>query len=174
MPIPDDLKEHYPDDWDAIREAVLERAVETVSYLEEFAVPKSALPVCEWCRKPNGYRFGDSNPGDFKVYFQALVGTPRTETWISAHVDSDVVEYEWPDRPHDASKCVLTIAHLCQDPRCDNLDHLRALCQRCHLTYDAQSTQRVRRKRIQAKLRGQQTLSEPAGCDLLTEGLPNL
>jgi len=34
-------------------------------------------------------------------------------------------------------RCVLTIAHLCQDSTCDKLACLRAFCQRCHLTYDA-------------------------------------
>ena len=33
-------------------------------------------------------------------------------------------------------KVILTIAHLCQDSLCDNLDHLRAFCQRCHLVFD--------------------------------------
>lgn len=34
-------------------------------------------------------------------------------------------------------RCVLTIAHLCQDSTCDRLACLRAMCQRCHLKYDA-------------------------------------
>ena len=33
---------------------------------------------------------------------------------------------------------VLTVAHLCHDPSCSNLDHLRAMCNRCHLRYDVE------------------------------------
>jgi hypothetical protein len=31
---------------------------------------------------------------------------------------------------------MLTTAHLCHDETCANLEHLRHLCQRCHLRYD--------------------------------------
>ena len=34
-------------------------------------------------------------------------------------------------------KIVLTVAHLCHHPECINLDHLVALCQRCHLRGDS-------------------------------------
>src|SRR5215831_174908 len=43
--------------------------------------------------------------------------------------------------PHPAtgSPVVLTIAHLCRcAPPCGESAHLRALCQRCHLTLDAE------------------------------------
>ena len=33
-------------------------------------------------------------------------------------------------------KVVLTTAHLCHHTECENLDHLAAFCQRCHLRYD--------------------------------------
>ena len=32
---------------------------------------------------------------------------------------------------------VLTVAHLCHDPQCADETHLRSMCQRCHLSYDA-------------------------------------
>lgn len=32
---------------------------------------------------------------------------------------------------------ILTIAHVCQESTCAELTHLRAMCQRCHLRYDA-------------------------------------
>ena len=43
-------------------------------------------------------------------------------------------------RPHPVtgSRVVLTIAHLDHNPDHNDLDNLRAWCQRCHLTYDAQ------------------------------------
>lgn len=34
-------------------------------------------------------------------------------------------------------KVFLTVAHLCHDSKCDNEEHLRAMCNRCHLRYDA-------------------------------------
>ncbi len=42
-------------------------------------------------------------------------------------------------RPHPAtgSRVVLTVAHLDDDPQNNDPRNLRALCQRCHLAYDA-------------------------------------
>lgn len=33
-------------------------------------------------------------------------------------------------------KVTLTTAHLCHNTQCFNEDHLKAMCQRCHLRYD--------------------------------------
>ncbi len=62
--------------------------------------------------------------------------------------------------PVTGSKVVLTVAHLDNDPRSRDPDRLRSLCQRCHLTYDAQlhakhARQTRRRKQIEA---GQQEM----------------
>jgi hypothetical protein len=38
--------------------------------------------------------------------------------------------------PQTGSKVVLTVAHLDHDPTNCSDDNLRAMCQRCHLTYD--------------------------------------
>jgi len=40
--------------------------------------------------------------------------------------------------PVTGSRVVLTVAHLDHQPENCQMDNLRALCQRCHLTYDAQ------------------------------------
>ena len=40
--------------------------------------------------------------------------------------------------PETGSKVVLTVAHLDHDTSNNRFSNLRALCQRCHLTYDAQ------------------------------------
>ena len=40
--------------------------------------------------------------------------------------------------PVTGSRVVLTVAHLDHDTRNNADDNLRALCQRCHLRYDAQ------------------------------------
>jgi 5-methylcytosine-specific restriction endonuclease McrA len=39
--------------------------------------------------------------------------------------------------PETGSKVILTVAHLDHDPMNCDLDNLKALCQKCHLTYDA-------------------------------------
>ena len=44
-----------------------------------------------------------------------------------------VLNHTWHSVTH--SRTVLTIAHLCRcDPKCGETSHLRAMCQRCHLT----------------------------------------
>jgi hypothetical protein len=56
--------------------------------------------------------------------------------------------------PRKVVRVVLTVAHLCQDSRCDDLTCLRALCQFCHLRYDARqharTAARTRRQRLEA------------------------
>lgn len=56
-------------------------------------------------------------------------------------------------------KVVLTIAHLDNDPTNNNPDNLRALCQKCHLTYDAKmhaahaaETRRLQREKEEGQL----------------------
>ncbi len=45
------------------------------------------------------------------------------------------INYE--PNPVTGSKVVLTVAHLDHNPRNNNDDNLKALCQKCHLAYDA-------------------------------------
>ena len=40
--------------------------------------------------------------------------------------------------PETASKVILTVAHLDHDPTHSTDDNLLAMCQRCHLNYDAE------------------------------------
>lgn len=47
-----------------------------------------------------------------------------------------------------ASRIVLTVAHLDHDPTNNNLANLAALCQRCHLKYDAKHHRETIRARI--------------------------
>jgi len=47
---------------------------------------------------------------------------------------------------------VLTVAHLNHDPRDCSDDNLRALCQRCHITYDKSPAQAARRRALRAEL----------------------
>ena len=60
-------------------------------------------------------------------------------------------------KPHPVtgSKVVLTVAHLDHNPQNCADDNLKALCQRCHLTYDAKhhaknAARTRRRKKIEA------------------------
>lgn len=39
--------------------------------------------------------------------------------------------------PVTGSKVILTVAHLDHDPENNDFDNLKALCQKCHLSYDA-------------------------------------
>lgn len=56
--------------------------------------------------------------------------------------------------PETGSTVVLTVAHLDHDPGNNADDNLRAMCQRCHLTYDAKhhavNAARTRRRRLEA------------------------
>ncbi len=49
--------------------------------------------------------------------------------------------------PVQGSMVVLTTAHLCHDPACVRRDHLRAMCQLCHLKYDAGHHVATRRRK---------------------------
>lgn len=53
--------------------------------------------------------------------------------------------------PDTGSKVVLTVAHLDHDIKNNADDNLRAMCQRCHLSYDAEhharNAARTRRKK---------------------------
>ena len=61
---------------------------------------------------------------------------------------------EQGERTRSGGKVVLTVAHLNHDTRDNEPSNLRALCQRCHLRWDAKHHQRNaaetrRQKRIQ-------------------------
>jgi len=54
---------------------------------------------------------------------------------------------------------ILTTAHLCEcDPLCGNLEHLKHMCQRCHLRIDVKLHKRHRRERKERET-GQKRLS---------------
>lgn len=118
MPI--DYKK-YPKNWKQLRASVLIRAENK----------------CEFCGKINGsVWFSVRHSGGS----QAL-GKPQTE-WMT---EEEAVEGYGQFRP---VKCVLTIAHLDHDEHNHNvtIDRLKALCQACHLQYDAK--EKVRRKEL--------------------------
>jgi hypothetical protein len=55
-------------------------------------------------------------------------------------------------------RVVLTTAHMCEcDPLCGNLNHLKHMCQRCHLRVDVKLHKRHRRERRERET-GQQRI----------------
>lgn len=63
---------------------------------------------------------------------------------------------QYQKHPETGSKVVLTIAHLDHQPENNDPANLKALCQRCHLTYDAKhhaKNARVTRERKSGQMR---------------------
>lgn len=56
--------------------------------------------------------------------------------WITGHIRRCLAGNDYP-HPVTKSRVVLTVAHLDHDPTHNTEANLRALCQRCHLAYDA-------------------------------------
>jgi 5-methylcytosine-specific restriction endonuclease McrA len=130
MPIKPENRARYPRHWKQIRAAILDRA----------------RHCCEFCGVRNysvGYwdgdkfcRHGGNGPCDFAGDGQC---------WPSGELlsYSDACEFreaanEWrePGEPR-THVIVLTIAHLDHTPENCDPANLRALCNRCHLAYDA-------------------------------------
>ncbi len=120
MPIKPENAHRYPKDWPAIRARIVYRA----GY------------KCEWCGVHNG----------------ALGGRTRDGKFLPAlSLGERLLRIEWP-RPGDEAWCgegehrerlriiriVLTVAHMDHQPENCADENLKALCQRCHLTYDAE------------------------------------
>lgn len=116
MPIKPENRDRYPADWPAIRERILLRAGHR----------------CEQCKVANhsivargdGRHAGTYMNDDAEV-FDAITGEPLGQCRMSEYGVKNMVEI------------VLTIAHLDHTPEHCTDDNLKALCQRCHLAYDA-------------------------------------
>lgn len=108
MPIKPENAHRYPPDWKQIRERILERAGNRCE----------GSPAYPDCRIPNGW-FRNNTTGETtgEVW--------DTEAWSLADGDS-------------VTRIVLTIGHLDHTPENCADENLRAWCQRCHLTYDAE------------------------------------
>jgi hypothetical protein len=95
---------------------------------------------CKWCGAPNGATIlrDKKDPRKFKVH-------PVGSCCLGGDPDCK-----------GAVKVVLTVAHLDHTPENCADDNLVALCQRCHLTYDAKhhaSTARETRERASGQRR---------------------
>lgn len=126
MPIKAENKHRYPANWREIRAAILERA----------------RHCCEFCGRPNH------------------VWATKAGAWRWKKKDMEALSYPG----EKVYRIVLAIAHLDHNPEnCDGMENggpavptwriqdsnLRALCQRCHLAWDAvrhqQTAYRTRR-----------------------------
>lgn len=124
----------YPPDWEAISRRIrFERAESR----------------CEKCGVKNG----------------ALGGRHNGEFWEAQPIGEKRLQLEWP-RPGEEAWCirggharrlriiriVLTVAHLDHDTTNNADENLMAMCQRCHLAYDAkfhaENARQTRRKKM--------------------------
>lgn len=115
MPIRPEMLNLYSDTWKTeIRPRILKRAGNR----------------CEWCGVFNGaWGFRDKKGVFHEVHPLSIIDiedTCRPPFYILS-----------TEGPLHIIKIVLTIAHLNHDPRDNRDENLAALCQRCHLAYDA-------------------------------------
>ena len=106
-------KAHYPKDWLTLRKTVLARA----KY------------GCE-CRGECGstHQEGPCAAGDGQLIQRVKLDLA---VWVRAYAGAETRLHNPP------IKVVLTTAHICQESMCNDLTHLLALCQLCHLRLDA-------------------------------------
>lgn len=121
MPIRASEKARYPADWPAISARVRQRAGN----------------ACAFCGVNNGWLGGRDPTGRFHAanYLgcDRKLPAPGDWAWCGKH----------PERLR-VIRIVLTVAHLDHQPENCADDNLKALCQRCHLAYDAAHHARTR------------------------------
>jgi hypothetical protein len=144
MPIRPENRARYPADW-----AIISARVRA-----------EAGNVCEWCRAPNGemIRRGTCH------------GEPVWSLAASAHCDVVCASTGLPivGESHDTCdfrrppvRVVLTVAHMDHQPENCDRENLRALCQRCHNTYDAP----MRRSGAKTRARAAMAAGDLLGMD---------
>lgn len=134
MPIRPENKARYPKDWPEISRRI------------RFDRAKGR---CEKCGAPHGRLIARGAGADAGTYMLAN-GDVFCATTGEARGNARASEY-------DTARCVvvvLTVAHLDHQPENCADDNLLALCQRCHLSYDAglhaANAARTRRGRLAA------------------------
>jgi hypothetical protein len=141
-------KADYPPHWAAIRRAVLDRAMLTCECLGECG--------------SNHCRFDDPHGRCSAPQHGLIVRDPtfparwwphNAVPWVAAR-----------HLPLKEVRVVFTIAHLCQDSTCDKMDDLKAMCQRCHLAYDAKQHARNAARTRRERRGGQLILWENPGA----------
>ena len=68
--------------------------------------------------------------------------------WLNDHFSETLLHV-----PLKTILIVLTVAHLDHDPANNDLDNLRALCQRCHNRHDAKDRAKNRKLRVERRER---------------------
>jgi 5-methylcytosine-specific restriction endonuclease McrA len=114
MPIKPENRDRYPANWGEIRAAILERAGDK----------------CEFCGLANRLHGWRVPSGAFYTVDQIA----------GAYIppDDEAALEDMLEAKPNGMRIVLTIAHLDHTPENNDPANLRALCQRCHLRYDAQ------------------------------------
>lgn len=100
-------------------------------------IREQARDRCEFCGVPNGEHVVRSRTNPDELW------------WVARGMELEhaILDGEW------VTKIVLTTAHLCDDKKCIDPTHLRALCQRCHLNLDRPHHLEIQRQnRIARKL----------------------
>jgi 5-methylcytosine-specific restriction endonuclease McrA len=105
---------------------------------------KRANNCCEWCKAPNKTDVWRDLNGNWHL----------AEDFIDAHSNysREIMDRDFPGwethEPFKFVKIILTIAHLDHDENNHDVkdDRLAALCQRCHLQYDA--PEKARRRKV--------------------------
>lgn len=131
MPIKPENKARYPANWKEIRAAILARAGD----------------CCEQCKAPNRTRIARGDGPDAETYqtTDAEVYCANTGAHLGRRRMSEFNLLRMVD-------IVLTIAHLDHVPENCEPTNLKALCQRCHLRYDAAHHAETARATRRAKL----------------------
>lgn len=127
----------YPSDWRDIVAAVRARSGGRCECIGECGLHdgKAISPTCmaSSLGHPERDGRGDSTPCEWgRVCACACHGDPTSRVYDRRCIEVDGRAAVWAK-----GKVVLTTAHLCHDPRCPDLSHLRHMCNRCHLRYDS-------------------------------------
>ena len=136
MPIREENRARYPDDWPAISKRIRAKAGNR----------------CEQCGVENGaliYRGSHEMRPAWRYASDTVYENSRC-----AFDGSEIPGTCWDDfdsRRGDPVKVVLTVAHLDHQPENCADDNLRAWCQRCHNAYDAPMRKAGIKSRTKAK-----------------------
>lgn len=139
MPIKPENRSRYPENWKDIRAAILARAGD----------------CCEQCKVPNRERVarGAGPHADTYQMNDANVYSADTGEHLGRVRMSEYTLKNMAD-------IVLTIAHLDHQPENCDPANLRALCQRCHLRYDAAHHAETARHTRRARLNNLELFAE--------------
>ena len=90
----------------------------------------------------------DRYPKEWKMISRAIRARANDVREGSPGFYPDCRAVNGAPHPVTGSRVVLTVAHLDHTPENCDEDNLMAMCQRCHLTYDAEHHARTRRSRL--------------------------